>query len=132
MFHGDDGDLLAGHAVHVLQGLEEPDLNRSFDVEDVGGLPVQFGTFEVSVSGDDVALDLPFGFGDDTEVLAEPPTHAHIFEVNPLDVDAPGSAEVFHILLYLLVDLLTLVQQVLQNLNGRQSTYYPQTVRMVT
>ena len=132
MFHGDDGDLLAGHAVHILQGLEEPDLNCSFDVEDVGGLPVQFGAFEVGVGRDDVALDLPFGFGDDTEVLAEPPTHAHIFEVNPLDVDAPGSAEVFHILLYLLVDLLTLVQQVLQNLNGRQSTYYPQTVRMVT
>ena len=123
VFHGDDGDLLAGHAVHVLQCLEEPDLNCGLNVENVGGLPVQFSAFEVGVGGDDVAFDLPLGFRDDTKILAEPPAHAHVLEVDPLDIDAPDSAEVFHVLFYLLVDLLPLVEQVLQNLNSRQSTY---------
>lgn len=75
------------------------------------------------MGGDYVALDLPLGLGDDAEVLAESPAHTHVLEVDALDVYAPGSAEIFHVLLDLLVNLLALVQQVLEHLNSRQSTY---------
>jgi hypothetical protein len=132
VLHWDHRYLLRWHVVHVLEGLQETDLDCGLYVQDVRGLTVEFCTLQVSTSRYYLTLHLSFCPCHHAEVLTELFRHPHVFEDDLLDVDPPGVTHLPHIICYLLIDFFPLDQQILKYLHRPSLTYYPQMVLMVT
>jgi hypothetical protein len=112
---GQEDDLAVGSLGHSLHGLEVSDLHGRSRAEDVGGLSHKLGGLDLGAGSDDLGFTNPLGLSGHGKRVLEIVAEDDVFDEHGLNLHTPAHGDVFDDFTNGLSDLLTALDDILEN-----------------